>query len=414
MPTILDTPGGTRPAKSGESVMSTFTQNPDTLGTNVLSVALIGPNEVGRKMMARALSGPQASVTREFASYPDLDDIPRLLEADHDVIVVELDSNPEHALDLVETFCGNGTATVMVYSVRSDSEMLMRCMRAGAREYLTQPVSPSAMAEALVRASVRRPAVRPPRKVGGKVLLFAGSKGGAGTTTIAANFAAALAGESDRNIALLDLGLPLGNAALELGIHAQHSTANALQNINRLDPTFLSRLLTKHGSGLSVLAAPDKFVPTFASDESIGKLITVARQDFDYVVIDAGSGSGLNYKSLFEGASTVYLVTQISISELRNANRMVAEFFSHDRGRLEIVLNRYAPRTTGIDEETITKALTLPAKWKIPSDYLAVTRAQNTATALAQTDSPISRVIRQMARAAVGLAPAPKRKGFLF
>jgi pilus assembly protein CpaE len=414
MPTTLDTPGGTRPEKGRESVMSTFTQNPDALGTNVLSVALIGPNESGRKAMARALSGPQASVTREFGSYPDLDDMPRLLEAGHDIIVVELDSNPEHALDLVECICGNATATVMVYSTRSDSEMLVRCMRAGAREYLTQPVSPSAMAEALVRASVRRPAVRPAKKLGGKVLVFAGAKGGSGTTTIAANFAAALAGESERNTALIDLGFPLGNAALDLGINAQHSTANALQDIHRLDSTFLSRLLSKHSSGLSVLAAPDKYSPTQISDESISKLITVTRQDFDYVVVDAGAATATNYKALFDMAATVYLVTQVSIPELRNANRLVSEFFTRDNSRLEIVLNRYMPRMAGIDEDSITKALTLPAKWKIPSDYPAVKRAQNTATALSQTDSPISRVIRQMARVACGLPPTTKKKGFLF
>jgi pilus assembly protein CpaE len=394
--------------------MSTFTQNPDALGTNVLSVALIGPEETGRKAMARALSGPQANVTREFASYPELDDIPRLLEGDYDVIVVELDSNPEHALDLVETFCGNALATVMVYSGRSDSEMLMRCMRAGAREYLTQPVSPGTMAEALVRASVRRPVVRPAKKTGGKVLVFAGTKGGAGTTTIAANFAAALAEESNRSTALIDLGFPLGNAALDLGMTVQHSTANALQNVDRLDATFLSRLLSKHSSGLSVLAAPDKYSAIHPPEDAIAKLIATARQDFEYVVVDAGSGSAVNYKALFEAAGAVYLVTQVSIPELRNANRLITEFFAKDSSRLEIVLNRYMPRTAGIDEETVIKALTLPAQWKIPSDYPAVKRAQNTATALQQTDSPITRVIRQMARTACGLPPTPKKKGFLF
>jgi pilus assembly protein CpaE len=256
--------------------------------------------------------------------------------------------------------------------------------------------------------------VRPAKKIGGKVLVFAGTKGGSGTTTIAANFAAALAEESTRNTALIDLGFPLGNAALDLGMTVQHSTANALQDINRLDTTFLSRLLSKHSSGLSVLAAPDKYGTVHPAEEAVAKLITIARQDFDYVVVDIGLGSVLNYKALFESAATVYLVTQVSIPELRNANRLITEFFAADTSRLEIVLNRYAPRVNGIDDENITKALTLPAKWKIPSDYTAVKRAQNTASALSQTDSPISRVIRQMARVACGLPPTPKKKGFLF
>jgi len=31
------------------------------------------------------------------------------------------------------------------------------------------------------------------------------------------------------------------------------------------------------------------------------KALTVARQDFDYVVVDAGSTMGSNYKALLEG-----------------------------------------------------------------------------------------------------------------
>ena len=102
-------------------------------------------------------------------------------------------------------------------------------MRAGAREFLTQPISPSTIAEALVRASVRRPAARPPKKAAGKLMVFTGAKGGSGVTTVATNFAIAVARESGRSTLLIDLDLPLGDAALDLGITAQYSTANALQ-----------------------------------------------------------------------------------------------------------------------------------------------------------------------------------------
>ncbi|HEV2274064.1 MAG TPA: AAA family ATPase [Acidobacteriaceae bacterium] len=393
--------------------MSTFTHDPDALGTNVLSVALIGPEEQRRKAVAGALSGSQASVTREFASYPDLDDVPRLIESDYDVIIVELDSNPEHALDLVENICGSSSTTVMVYSARSDSELLVRCMRAGAREFLTQPIAPSTLAEAMVRASVRRPAPRPAKKAGGKLLVFLGAKGGSGVTTLASNFAVALAQESGQNVMLIDLGLPLGDAALDLGISGQFSTANALQNFSRLDANFLAKLLIKHSSGLSVLAAPDTYTPVRDTSEAVEKLLAVSRQEFDYVVVDAGSRLGSTSKTLIDGASTVYLVSQVNISELRNSNRLISEFFASGGASLEIVLNRFTPRTLGIDEESVTKALTRPPNWKIPSDYPAARRAQNAASALVLEDSAVSRVIRQMARTACGLPANPdKRKRF--
>ena len=82
-------------------MMSTSAQGPDMLDIHVMSVALIGPEEQRRKAVASALAGSQANLTREFASYPELDDVPQLLETGFDVIIVELDSDPEHALDLV-------------------------------------------------------------------------------------------------------------------------------------------------------------------------------------------------------------------------------------------------------------------------------------------------------------------------
>ena len=390
--------------------MSAFTQDTDTLGANTLSVALIGPEESRRRDLAVAIAGPQATVAREFRAYPELDDVPKLIEEGYSVIIIDLDSNPEQALDLVEHICSNSSVTVMVYSGRSDPEMLVRCMRAGAREFLTAPYSQNAIAEALIRASVRRPTSTPKKKTLGRLLVFTGAKGGSGVTTIASNFAVSLANESGQSTLLIDLDLPLGAAALDLGITAPFSALDALQNVSRLDSNFFSRLLTKHSSGLSVLSAPDKYASVTVPDESLEKLLTVARQDFDYVVVDAGSSIGSTFSILVDAASSVYLVTQVGISELRNSNRLISQFFASRTTKLQVILNRFTPRSLVIDEDSITKALTLPATWKIPSDYPVVRQAQNSATPFALGDSAIAEVVRQMARAACGLPAAPEKK----
>jgi len=405
------TSGGSSPVNS-ESSSFIDDQYPDSLGGNVLSIALIGPDEGRRKAAATALAGCQGGEIREFSTYPpSLDDVPRLLEQHYDVIIIDLDSYPEYALELVESICANGSATVMVYSMKADSELLVRCMRAGAREFLTLPFAQSTMAEALVRASARRPATRLPKKTGGRLLVFLGAKGGDGVTTLACNFAVSLAQETGQSTLLIDLDLPLGDAALNLGVVAEYSTINALQNFSRLDSSFLSKLLVKHNSGVSVLAAPGKFPQYEASDESIDRLITVARQDFENVVIDMGSRLDLMGTSLFKDGSTVYLVIQAGIAGLRNSNRLISQYFSTPVPNLEIVLNRFESRSLGVSEDQITKALTRPAQWKIPNDYNAVRRMQTTAIPLALEDSPISRLIRQMARTACGLPATPEKKG---
>ena len=80
------------------------TQYPDSLGSDMLSVALIGPDEKRREAVASALGECSGSEVREFTSYPpSLDDVPRLLEQYYDVIIIDLDSDPEYALELVES-----------------------------------------------------------------------------------------------------------------------------------------------------------------------------------------------------------------------------------------------------------------------------------------------------------------------
>lgn len=403
--------GSLRANSNHRLTMQTLTQDSETSNSSTFSVALVGPEVNGRRAVSAAFAGAQqASSIREFLSYPDAEEATQLFASDYDIVVVELDSNPDHALKLIEAICATGSATVMVYSARSDSDLLVRCMRAGAREFLAHPIAPNTISEALLRTAVRQPAAQAKKKNGGKLLVFLGAKGGAGVTTIASNFAVAIAQESGHNTALIDLDLPLGDTALHFGITGQFSTANALQNFVRLDSNFLSKLFIKHSSGVSVLAASDRYMPFHASEEAIEKLLHVARQDFDYIVVDGGSGVTSACRSLMDEAAMVYLVTQIGVSELRNSNRFISEFFSSGSPKLEIVLNRFAPRSMGIDENTVTKALTRPAEWKIASDYLAVRRAQNTARPLVLEDSPISRVIRQMARKACGLPAQPDKK----
>ena len=390
-------------------------QDSEALGPESLSIALIGPDELRRRSIGVALAETHSGDVREYSTYPSPPEIQSIIENGHDVFILELDSDPEQALVIIEQICTSSVASVMMYSdnPQLDQSLLVRGMRAGAREFLNLPVSTDTIAQALIRAAQRRPKTgKSEKRQLGRLLVFTGAKGGGGVTTVAGNFAVALAQESEKKVLLIDLCIPLGDAAVALGLEPQYSAATAIQEFSRLDANFLSRLLTKHATGLMVLAAPDRFTPVRAPNEAIEKLLAVARSDFDYVVVDAGSSIGTTYPSLFETASTVYLVMQVSIAELRNANRLIAGLFSVGRAKLEIVLNRYNSRSEGIDEENITKALTKPATWKIPSDYVAVRQSQNTATSLVLSDSPISRMIRQMARVACGKPPVEEKKRF--
>ena len=125
-----------------------------------------------------------------------------------------------------------------------------------------------------------------------------------------------------------------------------YSTVNALQEADRLDGAFLNKLLIKHSSGVSVLAAPGKFPQFHATNEAIDKLISVARQEFDNVIVDVGARLDLTDTSLFRDAFTIYLVTQAGIPELRNSNRLISQFFTVGSPKLEIHLLELQSITT--------------------------------------------------------------------
>jgi pilus assembly protein CpaE len=391
--------------------MSASIQIPRAPNTRVLSIAIIGPDERLRKTLASEIASCQSGPIQEHFSYPPgLHHVQNIVEQNFDAIFIDLESEPEFALELAENIGAHSSATVIAYAPSGNRELLMRCMRAGVREFVTVPGSPGVMAETLGRVSVNRPAVSTLTRAAAKLFVFLGAKGGSGVTTVACNFAVALAHDFRQNTLLIDLDLPLGDAALNLGIDSEYSTVNALEDSSRLDSNFLSGLLVRHSSSLQVLAAPGKFPSIETLPEAIDKLLAVARQTFTNVVVDAGARLDLSGTALLSGASTVYLVTQGSIPELRNSNRLISELFPAGGPRLEIVLNRSQPGTLEIDEEQVAKELAWPVNWAIPSNWAVVRQMQNTATPLVLKNSPISQVIRQMASSACGLPLLPQKK----
>jgi protein TonB len=122
--------------------MSTTLQGPATelTGPSGMSVAVIGPNTAHRKIVAKALGGSSARTVREFSDYPaKLSDVPRLVEQNYDVVMIDVDSDQSYALALIESIAELNKAMVVAYSKRNDPDLLLSCMRAGAREFLPLP-----------------------------------------------------------------------------------------------------------------------------------------------------------------------------------------------------------------------------------------------------------------------------------
>jgi pilus assembly protein CpaE len=379
------------------------------------SVALVMPEPGRREKFLTSLKGSPIAATRVYERFPGTGELDELASLDCDAVVIDMDADAEKTLELAADIAAHRESLpVMVCSSRTDSDLLMRVMQTGVRDFLSAPLSEVSLREALGRARERRNPKN--RRSEAKILIFAGTKGGAGVSTIATNFAVSLRKESCSKVVIVDLDMQLGDVALSLGVSPQFSVMDALRNPERLDADFLSRLVVNHSSGLDVLAAPEAYGPFRPAEGAADKLQRVLRRNYNYVVADAGCVGGEMFDVMMAAADTLYIVVEMSITSLRNARRMMSYVSKIDRGpRVEVILNRFDSREMDIREENAIKALARPADWKVPNDYIAVRNSQNRGVPLALENSPVAQVLTNMAKSACGKpaqAEAKRRKVF--
>ncbi|HEY5448202.1 MAG TPA: P-loop NTPase, partial [Polyangia bacterium] len=141
---------------------------------------------------------------------------------------------------------------VIVISPTKDPEMILRSMRAGAREFVLESDHEE------LRLAVRTHAKMTVSggDIGQVVTIF-GAKGGVGSTAIAVNLAGSMQRRGLR-VVLVDLDLHLGDVLSFLDVAGTYSITDVLANMSRLDRDLLATSVTKHRSGISVLAQSSK------------------------------------------------------------------------------------------------------------------------------------------------------------
>ena len=398
----METRGNTQQEAGGIEMSANLSPNLDMNFADAVpepcSIALIGPDAEKREAVASALAQWPCADVRQFPSYPPaLEDVAELSKLSFNVILIDAESDPDYAIQMIEIMSSRDSATVMAYAWSTRQDLADRLKGAGVREYLNAPFEFSVPA-ALERAADGRNAKNnSARSWESKLLVFFGAKGGSGTTSLACSYAIALAQESRQRTLLIDLGLPLGDAALNLGLTCDYSTEDALKEPDQLDPSLLEALATKHKSGIEVLAAPSKVPEVTPSAAAIDKLMKMARKVYTNVIVDVGSRVDLMDTTLFSEAFRIYLVSQAGISDLRNAQRLMSRYFTNDSQRLEIVINRFEPGASRMTEEQMSSALGRPVRWRVPSDQDAIQSLQSAFTPMSETDSQFSRSILEMA-----------------
>jgi pilus assembly protein CpaE len=307
---------------------------------------------------------------------------PSMKDATGSVALVDCDRDPELALGTMERLrlLSLRNLSVVAVATRLDAEYLLRAMRAGCNEFLTKPVDPSALKEALSRFAngYSAGAMRPENQ--GQVLSFFGAKGGVGTTTLAVHVAGSLVRRHRKRTLLIDHHHELGHVALYLGLKdGQYYFNELVRNADRLDADLLKGFVSRHPSGLEVIASPDGCALAHkSSPEEINFVLSFLRTQYDYVLID----SSMNYKdivpALVQASDEFYLVSTPDVAALRDLARRVENISLTDTAtsKLRIIINR-STSDDAVTPEQIEAAVRFPVWRAIPNNYADLVRAIN-------------------------------------
>ncbi len=312
------------------------------------------------------------------------------------------------------------TAAVVIMSVQSEPGYLRQAMLAGARDFLTKPVSSDELYQTIRRVYDRNAPIREDElrrsampvatraavadkhhEVGlsmtgaGHVVVVYSPQAGAGVTTVATNLAAALM-RQDTRVLLMDCNLQFGDVDTFLNLQAQSNISNLTKAVHDIDQEMLENVLVTHGSGLKVLVAPHH--PEQAYDiasEDVKELVNLVAGVYDFVIIDMPTLYDDLTLKLFDVAEHILLIATPTIPAIRNTRKVldILEYMDNPSGlknKVLFVLNRVVgDKDKGrgtVPTASIENALKQRVLAEIPLDERAVLTAVNQGVPLVAKD----------------------------
>ena len=317
----------------------------------------------------------------------NLDILQRAQDSEACLCVIDFDRDRVEAVQTAKSLQQMfGTRITMIaLSERSDPALILDAMRSGCNEYLVKPVRIEQLSDSLVRLQGRWAGSEKASPLRGGVLAFLGTRGGAGTTTLAVHIATFLARVHQRRVLLVDLHSQLGHVGLYLGLPgSRYDFPELVRNIGRLDTALLSGFVAHHDSGVDVLQSPDVLdVTSEAAVDDAERALLFLRGLYDYVIFDCQrSFAGANL-AVIDHADELYLVATPDVPAVRDLSRCVDRLIQCNisPGKLKVAVNRCSS-SGAVSLQQIEKAIRQPVSMTISNCSTELIRAMNTGTPL--------------------------------
>jgi len=319
-----------------------------------------------------------------------------------EMVIVGLGPTPEPAIESISTMAKDFPFLYLVaLSDRTDSDLILRTIRAGAHDYLCKPVKEIDLRAAAEKASKLKATRKESGGRGGKILSVFSNKGGNGTTTIAVNLADALVRLTGKKVAVVDLVLSHGDVTMFFNVNSSYSILDLAKNAEKADYDFLHTLLVRHASGVYILAEPPMIEDAEQiSPDQVRDVLSTLRSMFDYIVVDTPHQFDERTLTALEMSDIVLLVSLLNLPSLKNTQKCLELFgrIGLRDERVRLLLSRYLPNDE-IPKESIEGIMNTPVFFSVPNDYPTVISSINRGKLLSEVapDKEVTKSFDRMA-----------------
>jgi pilus assembly protein CpaE len=332
------------------------------------------------------------------------------------VIILETEGRSDilAGLDELATVCDAGTRVVVIGSI-NDVAPYRELVRRGVNDYVVGPVETIDVVRSICSLFAASEAVASAR-----VIAVVGAKGGVGSSTIAHNIAWAIARDIALDSVVIDLDLAFGTAGLDYNQDPLQGIANAVFSPDRLDTSFMERLLSKCSDRLSLLAAPATLEQVYDfGANAFDSIFDTLRMTTSCIVLDVPhQWSGWTKRALV-GADDILIVAEPDLANLRNTKNMLNMLKAsrpNDRPPLYCLNQVGMPRRPEINARGFVKTIESPPIAAIPFDSRLFGMAANNGQMIAEISANhrTAKMFLQIAQRLTGRGETKKPRGSFF
>lgn len=368
-----------------------------------MKIIVISPDKVLKEQIRLGLQSIDSS--RQVLWFDDgLENLALAATREHpDLVIMEGLSNEENKLKVLEQFSLRyPNVALIILCENASSEFLMGAMRSGVKDVLHLPLVMSELQLTVGRIEAKLKKADPMQKRA-KVIAFVASKGGSGATFLACNLGYVLAATNEAKVALLDLNLQFGDAALFVSDHVPANTlADVTANISRLDASLLTSSMVQVLPNFGVLAAPED--AEHAQDvkpEHIEALLKLTSAQYDYVIMDIGRALNATSVKALDHADLIFVVLQQTLPFIRDSKRLIhaLQSLGYTKDKVHLIINRYE-KGGDIRLEDVEATLGMKVFKTIPNSYEAVSASVNQGVPMMKIarHDPVTKALQEVAQ----------------